>query len=230
MSKIYAAMADAMADVDAIGKDKRNGAQGFNFRGIDDVYNKLHGVMAKHRIFTAPEVIASESQERKTSKGGTLIYRILTIKYHFFCDDGSSVDVTVIGEGMDSGDKASNKAMSIAHKYALFQVFMIPTEDIVDPDAETPPKIEPKASRETDADPELLGIGEQMKSALASLAEKADPEIVDGYKTDGVKLYRKEDKKGLRELVKKVENWKPAADSAEAAQRVFADDLPEDVY
>jgi hypothetical protein len=37
---------------------------------------------------------------------------------------------------MDSGDKASNKAMAIAFKYACFQVFCIPTEEIVDPDAE----------------------------------------------------------------------------------------------
>ena len=40
---------------------------------------------------------------------------------------------------MDSGDKASNKALSIAFKYACFQVFCIPTEEMKDPDAETPP-------------------------------------------------------------------------------------------
>ena len=37
---------------------------------------------------------------------------------------------------MDSGDKATNKAMSIAFKYACFQTFCIPTEEMVDPDAE----------------------------------------------------------------------------------------------
>jgi hypothetical protein len=38
---------------------------------------------------------------------------------------------------MDSGDKASNKAMSVAMKYAMFQMFMIPTEEMVDPDGES---------------------------------------------------------------------------------------------
>ena len=44
---------------------------------------------------------------------------------------------------MDSGDKATNKAMAIAMKYALFQVFCIPTEEMKDPDAETPEPTQP---------------------------------------------------------------------------------------
>ena len=44
---------------------------------------------------------------------------------------------------MDSGDKASNKAMSAAFKYACFQTFCIPTEEMQDPDAETPPPSTP---------------------------------------------------------------------------------------
>ena len=54
----------------------------------------------------------------------------------------------MIGEGMDSGDKASNKALAVAFKYACFQVFCIPTEEMKDPDAEcheTAPKAEGKA-------------------------------------------------------------------------------------
>lgn len=63
---------------------------------------------------------------------------ICKIKYTFFAEDGSSVYAIVIGEGMDTGDKATNKAMSIAFKYACFQVFCIPTEEMQDPDAERP--------------------------------------------------------------------------------------------
>ncbi len=40
---------------------------------------------------------------------------------------------------MDSGDKATNKAMAVAFKYACFQTFCIPTESLMDdPDATTP--------------------------------------------------------------------------------------------
>ena len=43
-------------------------------------------------------------------------------------EDGSKHTVKTYGEAMDSGDKATNKAMSAAYKYAAFQAFAIPTE------------------------------------------------------------------------------------------------------
>jgi hypothetical protein len=134
--QIFKAIAAIQRDMDAIGKTKRNQSQGFNFRGIDDVYNAIHPLLARHGVFTTPEVLEDRTEDRQTKSGGALIYRVLKIKYTFFAEDGSSVAATVIGEGMDSGDKASNKAMSIAHKYAFFQVFSIPTEEVAasDPD------------------------------------------------------------------------------------------------
>ena len=134
---IYGKLVAAKRDIGAIGKDSVNQAQRFNFRGIDDVYNNLHGILAKHGIVTVPTVIEVQRQERTTKTGGTLLYSILTMKYTFYAEDGSSVEATVVGEGMDSGDKASNKAMAVAHKYALLQVFMVPTVDMPDPDADT---------------------------------------------------------------------------------------------
>lgn len=109
------------------------------FRGIDDVYNELHPLLAKHKVFTVPEVLSSESTFETTSKGGKLFYEKMMIRYTFYANDGSSVQATVKGVGMDSGDKAANKAMAIGHKYALLQVFTIPTKDMADPDSETPP-------------------------------------------------------------------------------------------
>jgi hypothetical protein len=149
---IYKAINNAMADIEAIGKNSKNMQQGFKFRGIDDVYNYLHGIFAKHKIFTITEVLEDKSEERQSKSGATLLYRILKIKYTVYAEDGSSVSGIVIGEGMDSGDKASNKAMAIAHKYFLTQLFIIPTLDQSDPDEEThevksKPKIEkPKES------------------------------------------------------------------------------------
>jgi len=134
---IHQAIAAAMKDIEAIGKDRENAAQHFRFRGIDDVYNALHPIMARFGIFSVPSVVAERTEERASRNGGALIYRMLTVQYTFFAADGSSVQATVIGEGMDSGDKASNKAMAVAHKYALLQLFAIPTEDMVDPDAES---------------------------------------------------------------------------------------------
>lgn len=136
MSQIFKAMSAVMADMEAIGKDARNQQQGFNYRGIDQVYNALHPLLAKHKIFTTPEVLQKDRSERVNNKGTVLAFVSLRIKYTFWCEDGSSVSCVVEGEGMDSGDKASNKAMAIGHKYALLQTFCIPTEDMVDPDSE----------------------------------------------------------------------------------------------
>lgn len=129
-----------MKEVPAIGKTKQNTKQNYKFRGIDDVMNKLQPIFAKYKLFVVPDVLEQTREERKTSTGGTLLYSICKIKYTFYAEDGSHVEATVIGEGMDSGDKASNKAMAVALKYALFQVFCIPTEELKDPDNEKVPQ------------------------------------------------------------------------------------------
>lgn len=136
--KIYAAMINILRDIKAIGKDKQTtGFASFNYRGIDDVYNALNPVMAQHGVFCVPELLDSSREERTNAKDKVVAYVTVKVKYTFYAEDGSSVSCIVAGEGMDSGDKATPKALSIAMKYALFQTFCIPTEELADPDAET---------------------------------------------------------------------------------------------
>ena len=134
---IFERMAKVMQDVDFIGKDRKNSGQGYNFRGIDDVYNALHEKLAANQIFVAPGVIAAHHEERTSKSGSVLIYRIITMRYRFYTTDGSFVEMESIGEGMDSGDKAGNKAMSAAQKYALIQAFLIPTKEDKDSENES---------------------------------------------------------------------------------------------
>lgn len=147
MGNIYQAITNIMSEGYAITKDKRNAQQGFRYRGIDDVLNTFQPLLAKHHVFVVPEVLDQQRQERTTGKGGSLLYSLLRMRYTFYAEDGSSVSAVVVGEGMDSGDKASNKAMSVAMKYAMFQVFCIPTEEMQDPDADTPEPSKPKAEQ-----------------------------------------------------------------------------------
>ena len=152
MAEIYQAIIGVMSDIGVIGKEKKNAQQGFKYRGVDDVMNALQPVMVQHGLFVVPEIIDQKREERQTSRGGNLIYSVCTVRYTFYAKDGSSVQCVVIGEGMDSGDKATNKAMSIAFKYACFQVFCIPTEEMKDPDAEVhtvAPREEPKIAAAT---------------------------------------------------------------------------------
>lgn len=135
--QIFTAITNAMADIVAVGKDKYNSQQGFKFRGIDDVMNTLKPILTKHRIFTVPQVLEQTREIKTTAKGKEAQYSLLRIAFRFYTVDGSFVEAITQGEAMDYGDKASNKAMAIAYKYALFQVFCIPTEEMRDPDGES---------------------------------------------------------------------------------------------
>lgn len=135
---IYETIPKIMEAVGAVTKDKKNtSGQAFMYRGIDDVMNALNPAMTKFKLFVVPEVLEQLREDRTSKQGTALIYSVCKIKYTFYAEDGSSVSATVIGEAFDSGDKATNKAMSIAFKYACFQVFCIPTEEMKDPDSES---------------------------------------------------------------------------------------------
>ncbi len=134
---IHHKMASILKASSHIGKDQQNRQQGFRYRGIDDVYNALHGLFGEHGVYCTSEILEKSRTERPTKQGGILAFTTLRMKYTFWAEDGSSTSTVVEGEGMDSGDKSSNKAMAVAHKYALLQAFMIPTDEQKDPDAET---------------------------------------------------------------------------------------------
>ncbi len=147
MGNIYEQISKVMADVGAVGKDSTNQVQKYKFRGIDAVMNALHPAMTKHHVFVAPEVLSHEREQYekidtdfKTGKEirKMLIYSVVTVRYHFYTDDGSEVQAVVMGEAMDSGDKSMNKAMSAAFKYACFQTFCIPTEEMKDSETDSP--------------------------------------------------------------------------------------------
>jgi len=123
---------------DGISKDRKNTQQGYSFRGIDDVYNALAPLLSKNGLCILPRMLSRSCEERITQKGGTLFYVTVEAEFDFVCaDDGSKHTVKTFGEAMDSGDKATNKAMSAAYKYAAFQAFAIPTEGDNDPDYTT---------------------------------------------------------------------------------------------
>ena len=129
---------------EGIAKDRRNTQQGYNFRGIDDIYNTLSGLLADNGLCILPEVLERNQVERVTSKGGALFYTTVKVKYTIVSAvDGSQFVTATYGEAMDSADKSTNKAMSAAYKYMCLQVFCIPTEGDNDADATTPDTIRP---------------------------------------------------------------------------------------
>jgi hypothetical protein len=188
---IYESINAIMRNIPSIAKDKKNTQQGYNFRGIDDMYNALNPHLAEHGVFATSEVLHTEREERTTKNGGTLLYSILTVKFTFYATDGTFVTSTMIGEAMDNGDKASNKAMSTAYKYALMQLFCIPTADVKDTEYEThevapkqapkPVKPEPKTLEEPDWFTEQGELNEKGILAAKSIADGMEWAKIEKY-------------------------------------------------
>ena len=165
---IYAAISGVMGEISPIAKARKNAQQGFMYRGVDEGMNEIQPILVKYKVFIVPEVIETTRMEKQTKSGGTLFYSIQKIKFTFYADDGSSISAIIIGEGMDSADKASNKALAVAFKYACFQVFCIPTEEAKDPDADSHPPIQPENKPNQPAIPQASSPSEyvELKAAL----------------------------------------------------------------
>jgi hypothetical protein len=129
----------AALSVEGIGKNRTNTqGSGYKFRGIDDVYQAISPLLAKHGLVIIPRMVSRTCDERTSKNGGALFYVTVEAEFDFVAaEDGSKHTARTFGEAMDSGDKATNKAMSAAYKYAAFQTFAIPTEGNPDADAET---------------------------------------------------------------------------------------------
>lgn len=153
MTQIYKKMSEVMKEIGSVGKDQKNIAQGFKFRGIDQFVNSLYPALTKHGVFMAPRCVSEDHELREVTRGngkaGVDKHVTILMEYDFFAEDGSKVTIGPIpAEGLDSGDKATNKALSAALKYALIQTFSIPTEDMAEGDLETPTIVTKSISEE----------------------------------------------------------------------------------
>ena len=131
---VYQAIAKVQGELAKVGisKDRTadTGSRGtYKFRGIDDIYNAIAPLLSEHGLCILPRVISREVTERQSKTGNALFYIVVDMEFDFVsAADGSKHTVKMLGEAMDSGDKATNKAMSAAYKYACLQTFCIPTE------------------------------------------------------------------------------------------------------
>lgn len=197
---VYAAIAKVMAVMasEGIGKSRKNQQQGYNFRGIDDVYNSLARPMVDAGLVVLPRVLSRECKDAQTKSGGNLFYVVVECEFDFIAvSDGSKHTVKTYGEAMDSADKATNKAMSAAMKYAYMQAFCIPTEGDNDADShahevlpvnkqpsqQLPPRRLSSAERELcvkdmKAAPDLPALQQAVKDAHALAKSIGDKESI----------------------------------------------------
>ena len=120
--------------------------------------------------------------ERTTSKGYSLLYVVVSGEFDFIStEDGSKVTIKTFGEAMDSGDKATNKAMSVAYKYAAFQAFCIPTEETTqDADKETHEvlPVSEQIQPQPPAKPVLTPTSKGWENAINSFIKNGNLDIV----------------------------------------------------
>lgn len=124
--KVEALLPVIAAEIGPIAKARKNEQQGYAFRGIEDILNAAHAVFMKHGVCVFPCVLDVKRETQTSQKGNVLLYTLLTVEYTFVAADGSERKARTVGEGMDSGDKSANKAMTAAFKNVLIQVLMIP--------------------------------------------------------------------------------------------------------
>lgn len=169
---IFTAMQEVMKEVGAVRKAERNTHQNFNFRGIDAVINAVSPAFRKHGVFCTPTVIDSTYESVQVGQNRTNMgHARVTVRYTFHATDGSSISATVSAESMDSGDKATAKAMSVAYRTALLQTLCLPTDD-VDPDAETYVRSEPAPRQQRTAPAERT---EQPRQQTSEKSNKSAP-------------------------------------------------------
>lgn len=122
IQSVKAALASA-----GVGKDRRNTEQNFQFRGIDDILNALAPLMATHQMAVFPAVEDAQWSQVETNNGKKVNRVTMKIRFVFTSlIDGSSINSVIPSEASDYSDKATNKAISFALKYACITVFCIP--------------------------------------------------------------------------------------------------------
>jgi hypothetical protein len=134
---IAQALNEVMKEVGAVKKNDRNASQGFNFRGIDAVVNAVSPALQKHGVIVVPSVEDYEYHSVEIGKNRTVMGHVkVKVTYTFIGAGGDAIKATVVGEAMDSGDKATAKAMSVAFRTALLQTLSLPTDE-PDPDSQS---------------------------------------------------------------------------------------------
>lgn len=127
-------MLAVMQDVGAVRKGEKNAAQGFNFRGIDSVVNAVAPALKKNGVLVVPALQSVDYSQVEVGKNRTPMLQCrVIVQYVFAAEDGTTLAATVAAEALDSGDKATAKAMSVAFRTALLQALCLPTDE-PDPD------------------------------------------------------------------------------------------------
>jgi hypothetical protein len=131
-ANVHIALSAVMADIDGIVVQKKK-SEGLNyaFASIDDMIAVIRPALTKHGIVVYPSGVSDLSRTVEPNAKGTPMTNVSALFSFTFAHGESETHMIaqVPGEGRDSSDKAHNKALTAAYKYALKQTLMIETGD-----------------------------------------------------------------------------------------------------
>lgn len=199
---IYDAICKILTDINAIEKSRSNSQQGYKYRGIDDYYNTLHDLFSRHGVFTVSRIIDSNNEtiKKTTSKGDQYVFfDRVTIAYTFYAKDGSFVTTEVVGAGLDYSDKSVYKALAGAHKYALQQIFMVPTDENKDAEVDD---IQIVTQKEDETELRLNKERELITALKKQMAKSGlfTKDELDSIQNDAINMSNLRDYKGMENL------------------------------
>ena len=129
---VQEAMRRVMEDVGVVGKNARmdSGGRGpsYAFRSHDDVVAAVQPALVRHGVVVTPRVVDQYREMIERDGRSAMFHVALLVEFTFTGPMGDSLQACTSGEALDTSDKASNKAMTAAHKYALTMALSIPTE------------------------------------------------------------------------------------------------------
>ena len=178
------AILNVMGEVGYVVKEAKGGLP-YTFASEAGLIKALRPAMIEAGIFCYVSDIVEIHQDSFTTKSGAVMNHVLAHGRVTFVHPQSKSEILVhaMGEGMDAGDKAGNKAATGLLKYALRQTFLIETGD--DPDASAISEMEreqayaDKATEKSDARSKLW-----YKMRSAQWDDKQMKEFVDAYDGD----------------------------------------------
>jgi hypothetical protein len=136
MVPVHLAWLRVRRDIRAIGKGELYNQSGtrYNFRGVDTVVNVFGPVTARHGINVLPVSVEAEYGEKPTKSGGKMRECSVLTTWHIVGPMGDHFAVQTRGEALDTADKATTKAQSVALRTLLLTLGLTPTND-PEPDA-----------------------------------------------------------------------------------------------
>ncbi|WP_327578834.1 ERF family protein [Streptomyces sp. NBC_00145] len=133
MVPVHLAWLRVRNDVRAVAKSDKhieNGKLKYHFRGIEAALNAFGPATLRHGINVMAVDITTSYRDTKSSRGNPMRECTVVVTWQILGPKGDSLPLLrSAGESLDSGDKGTAKAQSLALRALLFNTGMIPTGD-----------------------------------------------------------------------------------------------------